>query len=147
MKAVYWLFGSAVGLSAAAALAATPAAPATPRPLSAIVQAIEGEAGQIVEAELDDGLWEIKQCSRTACQKLYVDPATGKEIRRRATDLEQLPPANAKPLAALLTQVESTQKGRIVEAEFDHDVWEVKLREAGRSHKLWLDPVTGKQLR
>lgn len=143
MKAVYWLVGSALGLSAAVAFAVAPAA----RPLSAIVQGLEGQAGQIVEAELDDGMWEIKQCSATACQKLYVDPQSGKEVRRRPTDQERLPPSNGKKLSALLQQVESSQKGRIVEAEFDHGVWEVKLRAGGQTHKLWLDPLSGKQLR
>lgn|SRR5690625_281818 len=54
-----------------------------------------------------------------------------------------LPPANAKPLSAILTTVQQQNTGRIAEADFDHGRWEVTMCHARGCQKYYFNPVTG----
>ena len=118
--------------------------PAGSKPLSEIVKAVEGKKlGVIAQAEFDDGRWEVTVCEASACQKLYLDPAAGTEQRRRKTDSDELPPADAKPLSAIVQAVEARGAGSISEVEFDMGHWEFALRKDGRKSKLVVDPRTG----
>ena len=119
------------------------------KPLSAILKSLEGqELGVLASTEFDDGWWEVKVCKAGACQKLYIDPRTGEEKRRRKTDSDdELPPANAKPLSAIVQSIEDRGLGAIAEVEFDDGFWEVELRKDGRKIKLDVDPSTGETRR
>jgi hypothetical protein len=70
------------------------------KPLSAILQAVERQALDVItSAEFDDGQWEVKVCQHGTCLKLYIDPRSGMEHRRRPDrSSEDLPPAHARPL-------------------------------------------------
>ena len=61
--------------------------------------------------------------------------------------MEAMPSQNTRPLPAIVRQVELREHGRITEIEYDHGVWEVKLRQAMRPQKLWFDPITAERLR
>jgi hypothetical protein len=118
--------------------------PAGSKPLSAIIQSVEGQkAGVVTSSEFDDGLWEVKVCEGRACNKLYIDPTSGAEQRRRKTDADELPPAHAKPLSAIVRSIEGGNTGIITEIEFDDGFWEAELRHDGRKIKLEVDPATG----
>lgn len=113
-------------------------------PLSTILRGVEERAlGTIAEAEFDDGRWEVKVCDAGTCQKLYIDPASGEEKRRRRADPDEVPPANAMHLSAVVRSVEAREPGVITEVEFDDGYWEVELRRDGRKVKPWIDPTTG----
>ena len=117
-------------------------------PLSTILRSVESQhLGTIAEAEFDDGLWQVKACQATSCDKLYLDPTTGKEVRRRKSGSESLPPAGAMALSAVIQRAESSQRGRVSEVEFDHGHWEVELRNGTRKTKLLINPATGQELR
>ncbi len=122
--------------------------PADGASLSTILKSVEGQhLGAIAEAEFDDGLWEIKACQTIGCDKLYVNPSTGKKVRRRKVGPEALPPANAMALSAIIQHVEASQPGRVTEVEFDNGHWEVELRNGIHKTKLLLNPTTGQELR
>lgn len=113
-------------------------APTQSKQLSAILASVEAsQPGQISEAELDDGLWEVKVCSQTGCEKLYINPITGKQVRRKATGRDSIPPKNSKKLSGIIRAIEAKAVGHITEVEFDHGVWEINTR-------LAVDPQTGK---
>ena len=56
---------------------------------------------------------------------------------------EELPPANAKPLSAIIKSLEDTGAKQIEQVEFEHGVWEVEVHRDGREIKLHIDPVSG----
>lgn len=144
----------------AAAPTATAAAPAEPtaspapalpepadnQPLSAILRMVEErQPGSIVEAELEDGLWEVKVCDADGCQNLYLNPRSGEEVRRRKAGFAEAPPAGALPLSTIVQSVEALGLGFIEEVEFDDGAWEFELHKDGRETKLIVDPLTGEQ--
>jgi hypothetical protein len=113
-------------------------------PLSAILKSLEEQGlGVITEAEFDDGLWEVKICDAGACQKLYIDPMSGEEKRRRETGSDEIPPADAMPLSTIVQSVDAGGLWVVTEVHFDDGFWEVELRKAGRKVKLAIDPRTG----
>lgn len=115
--------------------------PADAKPLSEILKQVEDrDLGRICEAEFDDGAWEVKVCSDAGCQKLYLDPRTGEERRRRATRVDERPPANARAVSVIVRSVEAQKLGVITEVEFEYGRWELKVRAADRKIKLYLDP-------
>ena len=122
--------------------------PADSKPLSDILLALEArEVGTIAEAEFDDGLWEVKVLKEKAWHKLYIDPKTGAENRRRGTGSEELPPANALALSKIVKSVEALNLGTISEVELEDGRWEVELRNAGRKVKLYMKPLAGKEIK
>ncbi len=117
-------------------------------PLSAILKSVEEQKlGLITEAEFDDGLWEVKVCDTGVCQKLYIDPRSGEEKRRRKTESDETPPADAMPLSLIVHSLEGRGLGIIQEVEFDDGYWEVELRRDGRKIKLAVDPRTAETRR
>lgn len=122
--------------------------PTDSKPLSEILLSVEQQRlGVFSEAEFDDGLWELKVCDAGACQKLYIAPRSGDEIRRRRVNLDETPPANAKPLSVIVQSVEALGLGVITEVEFDDGFWEIDVHKDSRKSKLIVDPITGEKKR
>jgi uncharacterized membrane protein YkoI len=119
--------------------------PAGSKPLSSILQAVEGlKIGSITDAEFDDGAWEIKACAGRACHKLDIDPISGAEKRRRATDADDaLPPTDGIALSAIAASIEARHEGIISEVDFDDGYWEFEVRKDGQTMKVDVDPKTG----
>ena len=127
------------------AMAAEPAAAAGDKPLSAILQSVEKQ-GTVSSVERERNRWEVLVCQRRgSCSELYLDPVTGKELRRqREASFDRLPPADAKPLSAIVTSLEQRNLGNIVEIDFDDRRWEIDVQpEEGRRLELYVDPVSG----
>lgn len=144
LHALAWL--AAALLSPAAAAADLP--PADGRPLSEIVGSVEAmKFGVVTSVEFDDGLWEVKTRQGRSATKLYLDPRSGAERRRRPDDAEEAPPAGAKPLSAIIAALEKQNAGVITSVEFDDGYWEVKLRRDGAKHKIDIVPQTGARRR
>ena len=120
------------------------ALPTDSKPLSQILLSVEQQKlGVFSEVEFDDGLWELKVCEAGTCQKIYIAPRSGDEIRRRNVNSDETPPATAKPLSAIVQSVEALGLGGITEVEFDDGFWEIDIRKDGRKIKLTVDPMTG----
>ncbi|TLD43200.1 MAG: hypothetical protein JETT_0504 [Candidatus Jettenia ecosi] len=119
--------------------------PPDSKPLSSILKSVEGqELGIITDVDFDDSWWEIKVCKSSDCLKLYIDPKSGKEERRKTDNSDdELPPANTKPLSAIVQSLEDRNQGVITDVEFDEGLWEAELREGGKKSKLYIDPKTG----
>ena len=120
--------------------------PSNAQPLSAILKAIEEQnLGQIIDAEFDDGLWEVKIFEVQNYQKLYLDPITGQEVRPRKikNKVAATPPANALALSNIVESLEKDNLGPIVEVEYEDGFWEVKWLDHGRESKIYVHPLTG----
>ena len=132
-------------LSLGASLSAAAVTPASEQSLSAILQSVEKQ-GIVSSVERERNRWEVLVCQRRgSCHELYLDPVTGKELRRqREASFDRLPPPNAKPLSAIVAALEQRNLGNIVEIDFDDRVWEIDvLPEEGRRLELYVDPVSG----
>jgi hypothetical protein len=144
VHAFAWL--AAALLSAGAAASELP--PADGKPLSEIVRSVEAmKLGVITSVEFDDGLWEVKTRQGRSATKLYLDPRSGAERRRKSDDAEEAPPAGAKPLSAIIAALEEQKAGVITSVEFDDGYWEVKLRRDGAKQKIDIVPQTGARRR
>jgi hypothetical protein len=126
--------GTLVGIAATRAMDLPPS---DGKSLAGIVQSIEEKdlgAIRSVEYERDwwkiTGMWEVMVC-KESCLKLYIDPKTGDERRRKSDDLEdELPPANTQGPSGIAKSFEDRKSGFITEIEFEHGAWQVKYREA-----------------
>ncbi len=57
---------------------------------------------------------------------------------------DKTPPANAKPLSALIKSVENRHYGTITEVEFDDGKWEIEIHQAGGKEKeVHVDAISG----
>lgn len=102
--------------------------PAGSKPLSQILHAIESQGlGRISEAEFEHGVWEVKACTPTACQKLDVDPRSGKELRRRPANRDAVPPQGATSISDILKAIEARHLGAVSDIEFEHGSWSIHL--------------------
>ena len=132
-------------LSLGASVVAMAVTPVGDKPLSAILQSVEKQ-GTVSSVERERNRWEVLVCQRRgSCSELYLDPVTGKELRRqREASFDRLPPADAKPLSAIVTSLEQRNLGNIVEIDFDDRRWEIDVQpEEGRRLELYVDPVSG----
>ena len=132
-------------LSLGASVVAMAVTPVSDKPLSAILQSVEKQ-GTVSSVECERNRWEVLVCQRRgSCSELYLDPVTGKELRRqREASFDRLPPADAKPLSAIVAALEQRNLGNIVEIDFDDRVWEIDvLPEEGRRLELYVDPLSG----
>ena len=132
-----------------AAVAAVPAPAAGDKPLSAILESVE-KRGRVVSVEREWRRWEVLSCSRRGiCHQTYLDPVSGRQLRReREGAFDRLPPADAKPLSAVVASLEQQNLANIVEIDFDDRVWQISVQpEEGRRIELNVDPATGAILR
>jgi hypothetical protein len=110
--------------------------PSDGRSLTSIVQSVEQKGLgviQSVEYERDwwtiTGRWKVTACNER-CLKLYIDPRSGEEVRRKSDDLEdELPPPNTQGAAAIAKSFEGGKRGYLLEMEFEHGAWKVEFRE------------------
>ena len=70
--------------------------------------------------------------------------ALGLALAASAAWAQSRPPAEAKPLSAIVLALEQQGFGPIVEVEFDDGQWEVEAFKDGRKRKLKIDPVSGR---
>ncbi|MCC5795855.1 MAG: PepSY domain-containing protein [Methylophaga sp.] len=139
---------SASMLMAGASVQAGDYPPIGSQSFSSLIKSVEAmDLGQIIEAEFDDDVFEVKVCSsQRSCYELELNPRTGSEISRKADDTSEiLPPADAMSLSAIIESVEARDLGTITEAELDDGVWEIEIRGLGIKTKLKIDPMTGEQ--
>lgn len=139
---VSWLIGAALLLGAGAlawmaAMRTLDLPPSDAHSLAGILHSVERkDVGAIksVEYERDwwqlTGAWEVTACKQS-CFKLYIDPKTGEERRRKSDEAEdELPPARTQGATAIARSFEQGKFGFITEMEFEHGAWQVKFREA-----------------
>ncbi len=121
---------------------------ATPKPLSTILQGVEGKAARTVfSAENHRGRWQVVSCEGRRdmiCREDVIDAVTGAVLEsERELVVDMRPPANAKPASAIARAIETARLGDIRELEWDTRVWEARVRNANGRAELNLDPMTG----
>lgn len=115
--------------------------------LSSLLERVEAEnIGVVIEAEHEQGKWEIESCTAKGCTDIKFDAKTGNEIKRKAEKSDDaLPPEGAKPLSEVVKTFENHHYA-ITEIEFEDGVWEVYWIKDGRKIKSYLDPITAKNV-
>ena len=63
-----------------------------------------------------------------------------------AANAAELPPANSKPLSAIIKIIENKNTGTIAEAEFDDGYWEVEINKNNVCQELFINPQTGNEI-
>lgn len=119
----------------------------TGKPLREIVTTLERDGyAPITEASLDRGRWEVDAYKGGAAIELHVDPASGRVLAQHPDSGDPRPPANAKALSQILTDVEAAGFTQITEATFKSQAWEIEAVRSGAKRELRVDVVTGKVL-
>lgn len=143
------LIGKTVSLAAligGVALAAD-LLPANALPLSTILTTLEQQGlSPIVEANFDDGVWEIEGFRGDRPVELHVDPLTGKSFGEHPDRIDSRPPATAKAASAIAKAIEGAGYSSILELEWEHDHWDVEAISANGHRKLRVAADTGKVL-
>jgi uncharacterized membrane protein YkoI len=63
---------------------------------------------------------------------------------RAAWFRDEAPPANAKPLSAIIKSVEDRHYGTITEVEFEDGKWEIEVHQAGgKEMEVHVDAISG----
>ncbi|MGE0129847.1 MAG: PepSY domain-containing protein [Blastocatellales bacterium] len=139
------LFVIAFLLASVSVIFASSLTPTDGKALSEIIKSVEDRnLGTIVEAELEDGYWEVKVKKPDSTVQLYFDPKTGKEEGQRPSEPPiGIPPPDGKPLSSLIKKLEDARAGMIVEIEFDDGFWEVNAIRNGQMRELLVNPKTG----
>ncbi|MBS7351223.1 MAG: hypothetical protein KIG95_13945 [Comamonas sp.] len=124
------LLTASLGMMPLGSAWADPPPPPNAQPLSSILAAAQTHstpASSIVQADFDDGRWEITICQPDECHKHYIDPHSAAQLAQRRTDLKPMPHAEALPITQIAGQVEAARLGSITSVEWEHGHWQVEL--------------------
>lgn len=99
------------------------------QPLSHLLEtAINAHPGVLTEAELEDGVWEIKSCDAQTCTKIYINPVDGKIRSTKKTDhSNNLPNKDSESLLSIVKRIEAAAIGDIVDIEFKRNQWKIDI--------------------
>jgi hypothetical protein len=64
----------------------------------------------------------------------------------QAREPDQIPPATAQPLSAIVRTVEADGHTVIPEIAFDDEVWKLRVYKAGLEYEIQVDPVSAEIL-
>lgn len=120
--------------------------PARSLPLSKVLAAVE-QAGltSIVEANFDDGVWEVEGFRGDRAVEVHVDPLTGKLVHEHPDQIVLKPGPQAKSALQIATQLEGL--GYVpVELEWEGDHWKAEAFHSQVKKKLHLAADSGKVL-
>ncbi len=115
------------------------------KPLGEIVEVLEKSGYVVVDAEIDDGRWEIDAHKDDVSYELHINPVTGETIATyRDTTAYSAPPVHALKLSKLLKEVGKGGYSPILSAEFKHGRWEVEAHKDGQKRELEIGANDGK---
>ncbi|WP_437229650.1 PepSY domain-containing protein [Planctomicrobium sp. SH661] len=140
-------FGTVLALMGAVTTAGMAAEmlPAKSLPLSKVLATLEQQGlTSIVEADFDNGIWEIEGMRGDRPVELHVDPLTGKSHGEHPDRIDSFPPAGLKSAAAIAKSIEAAGYAAILELDWEHDHWEAEAISAAGHRKLHVAPDTGK---
>jgi uncharacterized membrane protein YkoI len=115
-------------------------------PLDEIVESLEKAGYVVIEAEADEGRWEVDAHKGDETYELHIDPATGETIAAHRDDAEPTPSARAMKLSKLLKAVNQAGYAGISSVEFKRGKWEVEVRKGRQKYELKVDAENGKIL-
>lgn len=102
--------------------------------IDAINIAAEKTDGEVIKAELEDGIYEIKiKKEKDGIEKIYLDAATGKPIKKATISLDEATALAVKEVP-----------GKVLKVEFERGRYEIKIRTAaGALKKVFVDGESG----
>lgn len=94
--------------------------------------------GEVIKAELEDGLYELKiKTVSGRIKKIYLDAATGKAVEKVAVSLSEATAIATKEVP-----------GEVIKVEFERSKYEIKIRSTDRILKeVYVDARSGKVLK
>ncbi len=116
------------------------------KPLEEIAESLEKSGYLIVEAEMDDGRWEVEVQQGNDSYELHIDPLTGKTISKHRDDNRPASIGQAIRLTKLLKNVSEQGYRPIVSAEFKRGRWEVEAYKDRTKRELKIEAKNGKIL-
>ena len=104
----------------------------------AISIATEKAPGEVIKAELEDGLYELKIKTKVGrIEKIYLDAATGKPVKKMAISLSEATAIATKEVP-----------GEVLKVEFERSKYEIKVRSSnGAIKEVYVDARSGKILK
>ncbi len=114
------------------------------KPLEEIAESLEKSGYVIVEAEMDDGRWEVDVQKGDESYELHIDPLTGKTISKHRDDNRPASIGQAIRLTKLLKDVSALGYRPIVSAEFKRGQWEVEAYKDRAKRELKIEAKNGK---
>lgn len=133
-----------VGLSLPFSSFADGRPPADAKPVSKLLADLEKVGfAPIVDVSFDSGKWEIEAYKGNEQRELLIDSVTGAIVGDRADEPDPKPPANAKPLSAVILTIEQAGNATILDITFDDGRWEVDILRDGQTRELHIDPESG----
>ena len=104
----------------------------------AISIAIQKAPGEVIKAEFEDDIYEIKiRGEKGRIEKIYLDAATGKPIEKATVPLDEATALAVKEVP-----------GKVLKVEFERGRYEIKIRTAGGAiKKVYVDGRSGKVLK
>lgn len=114
-------------------------------PLSDILTRVQ-QSGltDVVEADYDDGIWEIEGFRNGAGVEIHVHPVTGKVLSEHPENIEFRPQAGQKTALEIVTALEKSEEERIEEIDWERDHWEVEVKGPKGERKISVDATSGK---
>lgn len=104
----------------------------------AISIAIQKVPGEVIKAELENGLYELKVKRESGrIEKIYLDAATGKPVKKVAISLSEATSIATKEVP-----------GEVLKVEFERSKYEIKVRSSnGAIKEVYIDARSGKILK
>jgi len=104
----------------------------------AIAIAIKHVPGDVVKAELERGLYEIKvRTAEGKTEKVYVDSSSGEMFEKKIINLEEATAIASKKVP-----------GKVIKVEFERGKYEVKIRsDDGVVKEVYVDAESGKVIK
>ena len=146
MRFLKWSAMGVAGLAATAFIAgAVP--PESSKPLSEVLQKVEGQGyAALTEASFDDGVWEIEALHDGKPVEIHVNPQTVEIVSEHPEEAHDKLPQDAKSLTAIAKQLEQDGYQSIESIDFDRTGWEAEVVNNGQERELILDAKSGKVL-
>lgn len=116
------------------------------KPMAEIVRSLEDSGYVVVEAEIDDGHWEVDAHKGEDSYELHIDPTTGKTLSVHQDDADPTPPADSMKLSKLLQRISKNGYAAVVSAEFKRGKWEMEVRRGRQKREIKVDAESGKIL-
>src|SRR5690606_17471827 len=97
----------------------------------------------VVEAEFDDGKWEIEAYQEDQAYELLVDPGSGEVVSKHRDTSDARPPEDGKRLSEILFSLAEAGYTDVQDVSFEGRTWEVEARRNGVKRELRVSVSSG----
>jgi len=145
------LIATALGIVLATDAATTPASnypkSVSPPSLSQVLAAAEKHGlNSILEASLDDSVWEVEGFREDKVVELHLDPRTLELLGEHSDSPRQKLPLDTLSARIVAESLEKAGYSPVTEIEWDRNVWEAEALHNHNPRQLRIHPTTAKIL-